>query len=185
MINLLPDAVKQDVRYAKLNVTVLQYTILIILISISLVAILLFGVSVVSSDEQALQENIEDKQAILTTLQPTIDEAKDLETAINTIGALFEREVSFSELLQDIGSVIPEGASLSSLSLTGNEEEPLLITAEVSTQATAAILRENLEKSDLFSGADIQSISVAGISESGNPTSYTATLVTQLESEAQ
>lgn len=185
MINLLPPEVKDEIRFGQLNITAIQYAVLILAVSLSLVAVLFFGVTVISGDEQSLEQAIEEKSVVLSDLEGSVAEAKDLESSIDTISALLAREVSFSELLQDIGSVIPDGASLSGLSLTGDESLPLRIDAEVNSQPLAAILRENLENSDLFSNADIQSITASNIDEQGNASQYLVRLVVNFEKAAQ
>lgn len=185
MINLLPPEVKQEIRFGQLNITAIQYAVLIALISLALVAVLFFGVTVVSGDERSLRQAIDEKQQILTELEPTVAEAKQLEGTINTIAALLSREITFSQLLQDIAAVIPNGASLTGLSLTGDESLPLRIDALINDQTLAAVMRENLENSDLFEQADIQSVSASAISESGQATEYQVRIVVNFQAKTE
>lgn len=181
MINLLPPEIKNEIRYGQLNILAVQYAVLIILVSLSLVAVLFFGVSVVSGDERSLKQAIEEKQVVLSELDTTVAEAKELEQTIDTISALLKRELSFAALLKDIGAVVPSGASLTGLSLTGDESLPLSIDAVLSEQSTAAIMRENLENSDLFQNADIQSITASEIDEAGVVKQYQARFVVNFQ----
>jgi Tfp pilus assembly protein PilN len=181
MINLLPTNLKDEIRFGRLNITLVQYTMLVVSVSIALVAVLLFGVGVVSADERSLKKNIEERQVILSGLSSVTQEAQDLESTVNTISALLEREIEFSKLLKDIGAVIPSGASLTGLALTGDESVPLQIDAEISTQSLAAVLRENLEDSNLFQGADIQSISIGDVNQAGAALNYQVRIVVNFE----
>lgn len=183
MINLLPPDIQKEIRFARLNVTAMQYAILIMAVSLSLASLLFFGVAVVSGDEESLHQNIQEKEAILAELEDSVGKAKELEQQIDTISALLEREVSFSSLLRDIGGVIPEGASLTGLSLTGDETLPLRIGATVRNQPLAAVLRENLEDSELFENADIQSITASEVDARGNALFYSVQLVVNFETE--
>lgn len=178
MINLLPPAVKQQNQFARWNVSLLQYTFLTVAISISLVGVLIFGVVIVSRDESSLQKAIDTKQQTLDQLQPEFNQAKLLANRVNTVKALFDKNIEFSKLLQNIGALIPDGASLTGLSLTGNDQRPLQIQAKVKTQDLAAVLRENLEASDIFSLADIQVINV-GDTKGSVPLNYVVTIVAQ------
>src|SRR5690606_22635068 len=181
MINLLPPETKEEIRYGRFNVLAVQYAALVIAVSLSLLAVLLFGVAVVSTDEQSLKENLKDKEAVLAEFQDDLAEAKELEGRIDTISALLEREVSFSALLQDIGSVIPNGASLTGLSLTGDETLPLRIAADINNQSLAAVLQENLENSDLFENADIQNVAASEFDEAGNAIRYNVQIMVNFE----
>lgn len=183
MINLIPPELKQDIKYGKLNVTLVQYWVLLVMVLVMLVGLLIFGAQVVSTDQQALKESIAEKQLLLSEISGDVEAAKTLESTVETIGKLLEREVSFSQLIREIGAVIPVGANLSNLTLTGNESAPLVIEAEVNSQELAAVVRENLEKSDLFGFADIQSIDVSDTDSAGNALSYIVQIVVNFESE--
>ena len=178
MINLLPPKLKNQAKYARWNVSMLQYTFLILAISVSLVAVLVFGVVIVSRDEKSLQQAIGVKEDTLAQLQPEVDEAKALADKINTVGALTKKNVKFSQLIQNIAALIPSGASLSGLTLTGDEQRPLQIEAKTDTPQLAAVLRENLESSDLFSLADIQTINI-GDTQGSRVLNYSVVIVAQ------
>lgn len=182
MINLLPPETKEAMIYGRRNIATAQYALLVALVAVSLAGVLLFGVRIVSADERNLREAIAGKEEELAALNPKLQEAKNLKRTMDTISALLDREIKFSQLLQDIASVIPNGAVLKGLSLTGDPTIPLQIDAEVRTEAMAAVLRENLERSDLFEQADIQSIS-AGERSSGAIVTYRVRLVVGFEKE--
>jgi len=176
MINLLPPEYKASIKFARYNVALLRYCLLILAVSVGIASIMFFGVAFVKAGESNLTSEIEVKQASLSQKGNVEAEAKSLAADINTISSLLDRSINFSDLIQSIGAVIPQGARLTGLSLTGDSSSPLQITAITDTQEKAAVMRQNLEDSGVFSGADIQTITPRD-SETGART-YTAIFVT-------
>jgi Tfp pilus assembly protein PilN len=153
---------------------------MVLTVSVALSGIMFFGVSLVKSDESILVSEIKSKEASLANQGGVDQEARDLAANIATISALLDRSVNFSELIQDIGSAIPDGARLTGLSLTGDSSSPLQITAITDTQEKAAIMRKNLEDSEIFSGADIQVITPKDVD---GVRTYTAIFVASFATE--
>lgn len=180
MINLLPPQAKEQIKFGRWNVVLVQYTILILIVTGLLAGLLVFGVQLVSGDESRLEESLAQKQKRFQELSENVQSAQDLSKTIDTIAALLASETRFSQLLPAIGNLIPVGARLTNLSLTGNPEQPLQITADVNSTDTAAVMRANLENSAIFSLADIQSITFN--SEKNN---FTTTIIVQFTGEEE
>jgi hypothetical protein len=85
---------------------------------------------------------------------------------------LYSGEVKFSELIPQIGSLLPNGAVLNSLSLAGGKASPLQLDVDLESQDLAAVFQQNLVNSDLFSAADISAIVSKGESTSKTQKSY-------------
>ncbi len=160
MINLLPPDIKREVRFARFNVTLIQYVILVIAISVGVIAIMIFGGNLVASNESSLNDIIDDEKARVAELAPVNEEAKELSQKIDLIGAILIREVKLSELLTNIGGLMPTGSVLTTLSLSETKDDPIILEASIQDESTAAVLRENLVNSELFSNADIISITL-------------------------
>jgi Tfp pilus assembly protein PilN len=169
MISLLPPESKTATKYARLNVTLIQYCILVIAISGALLAIIFFGMVLVNKEEKDLKAAIAIDQAEAAKLEAVNSEAKELSDTVNTISKLLGREVKFSELLVEIGSILPKGTVLTGLTLSAEQDQPLTLDALVVNEEAAAILRENLADSELFEAADIVSIA-AGETDSASGT---------------
>ncbi len=72
-------------------------------------------------------------------------------------------------MLTQIGNITPPGAVLTGLQFSIEDLKlPLVISAQVDSEQKAAVLRNNLAGSSLFSKADIQTISQIGASGSTN-----------------
>lgn len=176
MINLLPTEAKTAIRFARYNTSLMQYGIIAILVVVLIAGVLFFGFTIASADETSLRDSIAQKESDLSELVSVEQEAGDLADKIDTVGKLLEREVRFSEVLQEIGSILPEGAILTSLRLTNDNEEPLRIAALVDTKNNAAVLRQNIEDSERFASADIEGI-VVNLDENGEPNGFAVTVI--------
>jgi len=169
MINLLPDDTRQQLRYAQHNLLLRKY--LVAVLFIAAVIAVTFSVGLLALDRQSdnLKRQLEDQNTELAAYSDVLAQAEDLSETIDTIEALLDREIKFSQLLTEIASLVPTGASLNGISLS-NEEDTLTLTATITAQELAAIFQKNLASSELFSVADISSINKASSAE--NSTVY-------------
>jgi len=86
----------------------------------------------------------------------------------------------------NIAQAIPNGTSLTSLSLPSGSTEPLQITAVVDSQTSAGVLRVSLVESEAFEAADILNISPGETNEAtGEVTSYNVTMSATLTGSAE
>lgn len=171
MINLLPPKTKESLRYARLNLTVVEYGALILVTALGLIGILFFGQSLASREEGLLTSLASDKRASLADYNEGLSRAKELDTQIDTIAALLEREITFSKLLPAIGAVVPPGTTINGLELDSEDGNTLMINGESSNQAGPSIFRQNLADTDkLFSRADIVNINL--VDNEGRPDTY-------------
>lgn len=160
MINLMPPGLKESIKYGSLNISAVQYIVLILVSGFALAAVIGFGVQIVRSDEAKLNASINAKKLQLEDYSEDIESAKILSAKIDTVDILLDNELKFSALVQEIGSLMPPGSSLSNLYLTNDLSENLNLSARVQTEQVATQLQQNLANSKLFSGADIQTLVV-------------------------
>lgn len=178
MINLMPPKQKQDIKFGSYNVNIIQYSILVIAIGLALASVITFGIQIVRSDENTLNKSIAQKELQLTEYEDDNVRAVALTKKIDTISSLLKDEVKFSELIQEIGGLLPNGARLTGLQLTSDLSEPLVLVAVVDSKTVATQLQQNLANSDLFIGADIQSLNPANTDEaSGRILDYSVKIV--------
>jgi len=177
MINLMPPATKTAINYAIKNLLLLRIIIVVSGLAALMAGVLFFGILIVNSDENSLNKSVDLKESQLASFEETLSEANSLANTIETINTLISQEEKFSILLQQIGSLMPDGASLAALTLTNDRAQKISITATTNTRETGTTLQANLANSELFSGADIQSIS-ANLDEDDNPINYTVIIIT-------
>lgn len=159
MINLLPPKNRLAIETAKKNTILRRYLELGVL-AVCVLAVLIVGsYYFLELQDRNTQKTLDLNKQKLSQLEPVQDEAKQLSLTINTIAALFSREIDFSTMLTKIGQLMPPNAVLTNLEVSSNtKDSPLNISAQVDTEEKAAVLRNNLEKSDLFDKAKIVSI---------------------------
>ncbi len=158
MINLLSPELKKARRFAKLNVLLIEYVILIAIAITGMIALLFYGESTLNATKATLEESIADDEARALELEPISKEASELSGTVNTIGTLLDQEVKFSYVLQEIGSIIPPGVILSGLTLSQDTSKPILLEANLTSYEKAGVFQQNLIESDLFIGADVISV---------------------------
>jgi len=176
MINLIPDHIRINNRYALRNVKLIRYTVVSLVAMASIVV--MTGLSILSMNrtESNLQEQSDEQNQKLATYKPLEDQGKKLSTEISTINTLLDRQVEFSELLPKIAKTMPPGAILTQLDFSTSDilagvskapgasttvqQKPFLLQAAVKDRNVAATLLENIRASkDLFTDADFVSIS--------------------------
>ncbi len=160
MINLLPPQQKQAIKFGRINLILVQYIAVAVITIIALAGIIILGDNKLSNVQNQLRTEVKDGQAEVESLKGYHEEAREIASQIDTLSKLFANEVKFSELLTSIGGVMPTGSSLTQLSLNEDRSLPINLTAQVVNEGTAAVLRKNLEESDIFSKADIVSLTV-------------------------
>ncbi len=159
MINLLPPKERQAIATAKKN-SILRRYIELFLLSAAILALLVAGsYYYLKRQEKNIQQTADLNKQKLQELEPVQEEAQQLAATMETITALLARDVSFSQMLRDIGKLMPQGSSLTGLELSGvDSQAPLSISAQIENEQTAAVLRNNLAASNLFEKAEIKSI---------------------------
>jgi Tfp pilus assembly protein PilN len=174
MINLIPDQIRINNRYALRNVKLIRYTVLALLTMAVIVAITGLSILNMERTENKMQQQSKEQHQKLATYKATEDKSKELSDEVNTINTLLSRQLNFSELLPNIAQLMPPGAVLRELDFTTSDilagatttkatassgQKPFIIQASVKDRAIASTLLENIKASkDLFTDADIVSV---------------------------
>ncbi len=172
MINLLPPAMMEARRYGRRSVILVRYSLVIALIGICSIGVFLFNMHYVNEDEARLRAEMklqDERAASLEAGQKIVEKSA---SQLKTIDKLYSGEVKFSELIPKIGSLLPNGAVLNSLTLTGGKANPLQLDVDLESQDLAAVFQQNLVHSDLFQAADISAIVTKGDSPKPGQKSY-------------
>lgn len=177
MINLLPPEQKQAIKFGRLNVIMMQYVVLAIIAIVILLGIVVIGAQRLSGIQNNIRDEVGADQSKVDELKGFHEQAQAISKNVNTLSNLMEQEIKFSELLTSIGRVMPQGSSLTQLSLNEDRSLPLNLTAVVTDEGTAAVLRKNLEESDIFDKADIVSITAQEDANSAYKYQVTITVV--------
>lgn len=164
MINLLPPERAMHIRFGRGN-SLLRRWILGALAAIGgLIIIMLGGWLYLVSQTSSLQKQLDktNQQLQAQNLAQVQKDSAEISSDIKTINKVLGNEIRFSNLIQDIGKVMPPGAVLESLSLSKiNSSLDLSVSAKDYTSATQVGVNLNDPANGLFSKVDIVNISCA------------------------
>lgn len=162
MINLLPPNYAMRIRYGRRN-TILRRWILGSLASTAGLLLIIAGGWLYLNQQSAdLESNLAKTNAQLQAqnLTQVKKDAAEISGDIKVINQLFSSEILFSNLIQDIGRVMPPGTVLASLSLSKvSGAIDLSANAKDYTSAAQIALNLNDPANSLFSKVDIVNIS--------------------------
>lgn len=165
MINLLPDSVRADRHYGRRNILMASYISALVMTAFLTAGVMMMSLNFVGSDEAVLKNSIKTHQATVVELEKEIKPVEETANRLETAKKISDKSINFSELIPDIGAVLPQGVILNALSLTGGTDDPLKLDVDMTGAELASVLIRNLEESDLFEAADISSLSPKGVSE--------------------
>jgi hypothetical protein len=184
MINLIPDNIRANNKYAHRNVLLLRYTALSALTMVAIMAITGLSILGMLQTQSSIQDQISEQNNKLATYKSLDKQGEQLSEQINTIGSLLNRQVTFSTLLPGIAKIMPQGAILKELDFstsdilpsttpvnqstgsspggaaaaaaTATTQKPFIILAAISDRTIAATLLNNVKaEKDLFTDADL------------------------------
>lgn len=163
MINLIPTDLKEARLYGRRNRTIVGYTVGIATIGVLAMAVLYVNMYFVKDDEARLRQEMNQRQDEALKLENSQKEVDKIAGQLKTIDKLYSGEVKFSELIPRIGALMPNGAIMNALTLTGGKSNPLQLDVDIDDPKLAAVLQQNLVNSDLFEAVDISSIISKGV----------------------
>ncbi|MCA9309075.1 hypothetical protein KC973_01745, partial [Candidatus Saccharibacteria bacterium] len=141
MINLLPPQKLANIRIARGNTTLRRYLELLLALLAVIIAALVSSYYFLGAQKANQQSIVDTEMARVAELEPVQKQAEQLSATINTIASLSSRDVTFSNLLVQIGGLMPEGSVLTGLQFsTEDYDSPLIISAQIESEAKAAIL---------------------------------------------
>ena len=163
MINLLPPSRAAGIRYGRQNTTLRIWLIGVALAIFGLIIILAGGWIYIGHQSKAFEKDISstNQQLQAQNIDKVKADAKEITGDINVINKVLSQEIHFSDLIQAIGSYMPPGTVLGTLSLSDKVSGTLDLSANAKDYTSAAQIAVNLsdQKDDLFSKVDIVNIS--------------------------
>ena len=179
MINLLPPQKLANIRIARANTTLRRYIELLLLALFVIAASILAAYYLLRIQQANVQTVADTNKATIAQLEPVQKQAEQLSETINTIASISSRDVTFSNMLVNIGGLMPDGTVLTGLQVSVEDfSSPLVITAEVDNEAKGAVLLNNIKSSDIFKDAEIQSITKIDTTDQTSSTSTSTTTPT-------
>ncbi len=158
MINLLPTQLKDQTGFAKRNQILIKY------VWLAGIVLLIVSASFTGADiylnhriDQATTD-LSQKETQINSYKGLEEQAKQLNDRVAAIKEIQAGQPKFSLLLTDLAKAMPKGASLTALTLTGDDKKPVRINASADTYNTVVALRDALAASSRIAGVDLDSI---------------------------
>lgn len=170
MINLLPPDYATRIRFGRRNTVLRRWIIGAGFAIVGAIVIISLGWLYLNQQSADLKRSLDSTNAQLQAQNITQvkKDAAEITGDIKVINQLFSNEIRFSNLIQDIGHVMPPGTILSSLSLSKvNGAIDLSASAKDYTSAAQIAVNLNDPANGLFSKVDIVNIN-CGSSNSDN-----------------
>lgn len=161
MINLLPPDYKSSLLAGHQNTVMRRWLVLLLVACLGLAVIIGVGWLYIDQQNRNLNHNISslNQQLQAQNLSDTQSQAKTISANIKVIDQVLSREIRFSDLIQQIGSVMPPGTVLSGLTLT-SIDGALDLAANAHDYTSAAQIAANLSDpaNKLFNKVDFVSL---------------------------
>lgn len=162
MINLLPTDLKEEINFGRKNRVLLHWITAIVSV-IALVGIMtIFGLININNNTKSLEAaaKITQDRISAQNLDEVQKDIRELSNNFTTITQLLKRQLIFSKLFVKIGSIIPNGAILSGISLsTSVSSLDLNIIAVDRNSATQSFVNISDPENGLFDKADLLNVS--------------------------
>src|SRR6202042_2879804 len=114
--------------YAKLNRLLLRYLRGLVVVVIVLAVIFVGAFYLMAQQTAAASAGAASKQQTITKLTKTfVPEAKSASERLTAIKYVQGTQTHFSKVVADIAAVLPQGVSIASMTLTGDDKTPMTI----------------------------------------------------------
>lgn len=158
MINLMPPAAQEQLRYSKYNRIALTYLRVIVLVVVILGGIFAAAIYYLDKQVNTVSLDLATKQQSIASFAPAKATAADAAGRLNAITYIEGTQTRFSQLLYDLAAVLPKGVSISGISLTGNSATPVVVSVNGATYNEVLAFRDAIVTSPRIAGADLESI---------------------------
>jgi hypothetical protein len=161
-MNLLPFSIRAERIYGRRNRILIGFVVSLFITASIVACIMLGGLRFVGSEESSIKEEIQTNNEQVLKLEADIEDVSSVAARLAAADKLFDSSILFSELVPEIGSLLPKGSIINSLALTGGNTDPLTLDVSLASADLAPVLQSNLVQSELFEAADVNSISPRG-----------------------
>lgn len=152
MINLLPDKIKKQIRAARTNVELVKYfTFLGFAVAFLALACSVTYIFLVSSKKPT-----DDSQSGTVSPLSVKGQAEVISTNLSTSKSILGQQVVYSDVIMGIAAALPQGIILDKISLNDSTfGTPITLTAYARSTDNVPIIKENFDKSQLFTNYNL------------------------------
>jgi|SRR3989344_6845023 len=166
MINLLPPEVKQNLTYSRRNTELMNWIVLFVVSILGVWVIVMGGLFYMQqSIDNYSSQRVKNQDDINSQhLDSTQKQVQEISSSLKLVVQVLSREIQFSKLIKQIGTVIPANASLTNLAIT-QTQGGIDLTAITTDEDAATQVQINLQDpaNKIFDKADILNISCSDV----------------------
>jgi Tfp pilus assembly protein PilN len=179
MINLLPTDSKEEIRAARTNLILVRYIIILVAAVAFIMGAMYATYAVLGFTKQNSEQIIESNDVKADVYSTTKAQVDTLSASLAQTKLLFDEEVKYSKVFVNIAQSMPAGTVFGKIALTDASFKGSPTTAKVyaKTSADAVMLRQNFQKSPMFTNVTFQSIVESGGGIEGYPVSVDMTFI--------
>lgn len=168
MINLLPSEAKAEVSAARTNVTLVKYIVVLLLGVIFLFFISTVVYFVLMNTQASAEKIVTDNTSKSTAYSSVQAQGDSLKSSLAIAKTILDKEVAYTKVITGIAKVMPTGVILDSISLSPTTlGTPITLQAYAKTTVDALALKDNFQKSSLFSNVTFVSLANSSSSQAG------------------
>ncbi len=165
MINLLPHSEKVDIALSRRNAKLLKASMICLFVITANVLIAFAGIFYMNQSIANLrtQKDLATQELATSKYDETVKKVEDISNNLKLTTQVLSREILFSKLIKEIGSVMPSNTSLTDLKI-GNTDGAIDLTAIASDYTSASQIVVNLQDSStkIFDKADLLNTTCSG-----------------------
>ena len=179
MINLLPNDAKAEIYAGRTNVTLVKYILILGLGTVFLCFISVAVYFVLMGTKASAEAIAADNASKSTAYSSVQGQANGLKSSLATAKIILDKEVDYTKVITGIARVMPAGVVLDTLSLSPTTlGVPITLQAYAKTTNDALALKDNFQKSALFSNVTFLSLSSSNAGQTdGYPISISLSLI--------
>jgi Tfp pilus assembly protein PilN len=174
MINLLPDDTKRQIRAARANSSLVKIIIFLGFSFIFLVLACVASYMFLDNSKTDAEKVITTNQSKSNSYSSVSSQAKAIESKLSTAKSILNQQILYSNIITGIATVLPNGVVLDDLSLSNDTlGTPMVLKLRARTYDQVVNLKNNFQKSLLFSGYSLQSLQSDPNDTTGYPVQIT------------
>jgi len=177
MINLLPIDKKAEIRAARTNLILVRYIVILLLATAFVLGSMYVTYRVLGITKTNSEVTIASNDLRADVYSSTKSQVDALSASLAETKVLLDQEVRYSKVFVNIARLMPANTVFGKLSLNDSSFNgaPTVTKVYAKTSADAVTLRQNFEKSPMFSGVSFQTIVESGNGIDGYPVSVDIT----------
>lgn len=184
MINLIVPETKRQLRAARMNATLINYCLMILVTAGLLASIYGTGFWLTSQERSKADVLRQQGEQASAGYAKTKQAANNFKNDLKQAQAILSNQISMYDLLTRIASLVPPGVILSNLSLgTTSFNTPLSISAKAKTYDNGIQLKNNLAASKIFDSVSITNFTTNVIDAKQDPVGAAYPVIVNLSAQ--